>query len=114
MPPRDWRLRIEDIAESIAKVGRYTSGMTLESFQADEKTVDAVIRNFQIIGEAARHVPPEIAGRHPDVPWVEMRAMRNVVVHEYAGVDLATVWETVQRDLPPLVPRLRRILEEQQ
>ena len=112
MPPRDWRMRIEDILEAIAKVQEYTRGMTLESFRGDARTVDAVLRNIAVIGEAAGHVPPEVAAAHADVPWRQMRDFRNVVVHAYFGVQLSILWETVQRDLPPLAPLVRRILAE--
>lgn len=111
MPPRGWRLRIEDILDSIEAILDYTSGMTLDEFSADRKTVDAVLRNFTIIGEASRHVPPEIEARHPGVPWIEMRGMRNIIVHEYFGISLAIVWQTVQARLPPLGPQLRGVLE---
>lgn len=108
-----WRLRIEDILESVEKIGRFTKDMSLEDFTGDEKTVDAVVRNISVIGEAARHVPEEIRERYPDVPWSEMRGMRNVVVHEYASVSIPIVWQTAKRNLPPLVPILRRILENE-
>jgi uncharacterized protein with HEPN domain len=110
MPPRDWRTRIEDMLDAIAKIAEYTNGMTLESFASDNRTVDAVVRNFTIIGEAARHVPWEIESRYPDLPWADMRDMRNVVVHEYFGVNLKILWETSQLNIPPLGPRLRDIL----
>lgn len=113
MPSRDWRLRIQDILECIEKVQQYTDGMTFEDFAADQKTVDAVLRNFTIIGEAARNVPDDICGRFPHIPWDKMRAMRNVVVHEYFGISLRIIWLTVQSDLPPLVEPLRLILETQ-
>jgi uncharacterized protein with HEPN domain len=89
MPDRDWKFRIEDILESIAKVERYTAGMTFDTFTADEKTIDAVVRNFTIIGEAARYMPQEIEARYPYLPWNEMRGMRNIVVHEYFGVSFS-------------------------
>ena len=99
--------------ESIEKVDRYTEGMSLEDFRGDEKTVDAVVRNISVIGEAARHVPVEIRERYPDVPWLEMRGMRNVVVHEYASVSIPIVWQTAKRNLPPLVRMLQEILEKE-
>ncbi len=113
MPPREWRVRVEDILGSITKIERYTAGMTFDTFQGDDRTVDAVIRNFQIIGEAARHVPPEVESRFPHVPWIEMRGMRNIVVHEYFGVDLPIVWKTVVDRLPQLATQLRGVLEAQ-
>lgn len=95
------------------KVERYTDGMTLEAFRADEKTVDAVVRNIGVIGEAARHVPQDVQERYPDVPWAEMRGMRNVVVHEYSLVSVPIVWQTVKGNLPPLVPVLEDILQSE-
>jgi uncharacterized protein with HEPN domain len=110
VPPREWRLRIEDIVAAIERVERYTAGMSLAAFEADEKTVEAVAYCFIVIGEAARHVPDDIAAANPDVPWAEMRAMRNIAVHEYFGVTLETLWKTSRDDLPPLVERLRALL----
>lgn len=110
MPPRNWRLRIEDILEAIHKTQRYISGMSFEEFCSDDQVVDAVVRNLEVIGEAARHIPPEIESRHPDVPWGEMRGMRNVLVHEYFGVNLTILWHTVVHNLPPVIEMLEKIL----
>jgi len=109
---RDWRIRIEDILGAIAKVQRYTETLSQDQFLEDEKTLDAAVRNMIVIGEAARHVPDEIMQRYPDIPWRRMQGLRNLAVHEYFGVDSAILWETIKRDLPPLLPHLRRILEE--
>jgi uncharacterized protein with HEPN domain len=110
MPPREWRLRIEDILESIHKIRRYVSGLSFDEFCADDKVVDAVVRNLEVIGEAARHIPPAIELRHPDLPWVEMRGMRNILVHEYFGVNLSILWHTTQQNLPPIIEKLDKIL----
>ena len=107
---RDDVLRVQDILECIAKIGRYTAGMTHQDFAADEKTVDAVLRNLTIIGDAASHVPEDICLQFPDIPWDKMRAMRNIVVREYFEVSPQFVWQTTQSDLPPLVEPLQRIL----
>ena len=112
MHSREWRLRIEDIIEAIEKIRAYTAEMSLEAFAADSKTVDAVIRNVEIIGEASRHLPRDICARFPEVPWDEMRGIRNVLIHEYFGIDVEVLWETIKSNLPPLLPHLRRILEE--
>lgn len=112
MHSREWRLHIEDIIEAIEKIRAYTAEMSLEAFGADSKAVDAVIRNVEIIGEASRHLPTDICARFPEVPWNEMRGIRNVLIHEYFGIDVEVLWETIKRDLPPLLPHLRRILEE--
>jgi len=110
MPPREWRLRIEDVLEAIHKIQRYASGLSFDEFCADDKVVDAVVRNLEVIGEAARHIPPEIESRHPDLPWVEMRGMRNILVHEYFGVNLSILWHTIQQNLPPIIEKLDKIL----
>ncbi|OIP33139.1 MAG: DUF86 domain-containing protein [Deltaproteobacteria bacterium CG2_30_66_27] len=110
MPPREWRLRIEDILEAIHKIRRYVSGLSFDEFQSDDKVVDAVVRNLEVIGEAARHIPPEMESRHPDLPWVEMRGMRNVLVHEYFGVNLSILWHTIQQNLPPIIEKPDKIL----
>ena len=112
MPFDDPLGRIEDIVDAIARIERYPSGLSFEAFAAGQKTVDAVVRNFITIGEAANHVSPEIAARYPAVPWHQMRGLRNIAVHEYARVNNRVIWETVEH-LPPLVPRLREISERE-
>jgi hypothetical protein len=86
--------------------------MTSDAFRADEKTVDAVVRNLVVIGEASRHIPEDVEQRHPGIPWDKMRGIRNVVAHEYFGVDAGILWETARHDLPPLRPLLERLLRE--
>lgn len=111
MPRRSWELRISDIIEAIENALDYSAGMTFEQFIADRKTIDAVVRNFIIIGEASSHLPEEIIERHIDLPWREMRDMRNIVVHEYFGVDYMIVWETLKKNLMPLLPLLKHLIK---
>ena len=112
MSPRDWMLRIEDILQAIDRITEYTRGMTWDTFRADRRTIDAVIRNIEVIGEASRHVPEHIVTRYAHIPWAEMRGMRNVLIHEYFLVSLSILWRTATHNLPPLVPELQRILDE--
>ncbi len=112
MSPRLWRFRVQDILEAIARIREYTEEISLEFFMADTKTQDAVIRNFIVIGEAANAVPANVRDAYPGVPWRLMADMRNFAVHEYWGVEWPTVWETIKSDLPPLIPRLKTILEQ--
>ena len=107
---REWTIRIEDILESIAKIQRYLKGMDFGAFVQDDRTIDAVIRNFGIIGEAASHVPEDVRESRTDIPWNQIRGLRNLVIHEYFGVSLEILWETAKVDLPTLVPRLRSLL----
>ena len=81
MPLRRWDIRIRDILAAIEKIQRYTENMDLRAFESDPKTIDAVVRNLEIIGEAARHVPDEIVNKYPEIPWREMRDMRNLLSH---------------------------------
>lgn len=112
MQPRDWTLRLTDILSAIDAITDYTKELDFPSFSSDRRTMDAVVRNLIVIGEAASHVPSEVVGRHPEVPWRDMADMRNVVVHEYFGVDTRVVWETIRNDLLPLVASLRKLLSD--
>lgn len=96
--------------EAIERIQKYTEGMTYEGFSADTKTVDAVVRNFEVLGEAARHVPIEIQTSHPNLPWSKIRGMRNLLTHEYFGISDSILWTTATIDLKPLLPLLKTIL----
>ena len=108
---RDWRFRVRDILAAVRAIARYTEGMTFEEFAADALTSDAVVRNLMTIGESTRWIPEPIKDAHREVPWRTLRGVRNVVVHEYFGVDSEILWETVRSDLPPLAPKLEAILQ---
>jgi uncharacterized protein with HEPN domain len=110
VPHRSWQLRIADIIEAIEAVLSYCAGTTFDKFASDRKTIDAVVRNFIIIGEAVSRLPEDFIEMHSDLPWREMRDMRNIAVHEYFGVDNMIVWETLHNNLPPLLPLLRQLL----
>ncbi|MFO8089050.1 MAG: DUF86 domain-containing protein [Desulfatiglandaceae bacterium] len=109
MQHRDWRFRILDMIDAIHSILEYTKELDLEQFAADRKTVDAVIRNLIVIGEAAVRVPDEICRENPEIPWFEIRGMRNFVVHEYFRASDKVVWDTVKIDLPPLLKLLEKI-----
>lgn len=111
MPPRDWRLRVEDILEALDRIEQYTRGMTFESFSTNPMVVDAVVRNLTVIGEAVRHIPSYVQKLYSHIPWMEMQAMRNVLAHEYFGVSLSILWETVTKDLPPLRPLFSEMIK---
>ncbi len=106
MSKRDTILLLEDMLESIAKIKRYTQGMTYESFLDDEKTIDAVIRNFEIIGEAANRIDPAFKSNKPDIDWHRIRGFRNRIVHNYFGVDYQILWDIIDQYLDDLAHRL--------
>jgi len=111
MSNRRVRLLIEDIWESLEKVQRYISGLTRKSFSADEKTIDAVVRNLEIIGEAANRLPGEFRSQHPTIEWRKIVGLRNRIVHDYFGVDLEIVWQILKDDVPDLRESVKKIRE---
>ncbi|AFZ12527.1 protein of unknown function DUF86 [Crinalium epipsammum PCC 9333] len=111
MPSRDWRQRIQDILVSITEIEQRINGITFEEFTKNPTIVKAVLYDFVVIGEATRNIPNEIQSRYPLIPWRLMGGMRNVVTHEYFQVSLMRVWETIQNDLPSLVPQLQEVLQ---
>jgi uncharacterized protein with HEPN domain len=112
MPVRNWKFRIADILEALQDSLEITQGIDYEAFLHDKKTVKAALYNLAVIGEAARKLPEEVTAKYPDIPWREMGDMRNVVIHEYFGIDLKILWETIKTELPPLVNRLKDILSD--
>ena len=87
--------------------------MSQEDFIADERSIDAVVRNLEIIGEAAHRVPIDVQQRHPEIPWSHMTEMRHILVHEYHSVDAGLIWSTVRNDIPDLASPLRALLREE-
>jgi len=102
MPKRDSNLLIEDSETAISRIERYISGLNREHFLTDDKTVDAVVRNLEIIGEASRHLPEEFRERHSTIPWHKIAGLRNRIVHDYFGVDLELIWQIVSIEIPSL------------
>src|SRR4051794_26289655 len=100
MSDRSAELLIGDILDSAEKIQRYTAGMTFEQFTLDEKTADAVARNFEIIGEAANRLSADFKARHPNIDWDRIRGFRNRIVHDYFGIDHSIVWKIIEDYLP--------------
>lgn len=110
--------RVEDylahIAEAITRATSYIQSFDREAFEQDQRVQDAVVRNIEIIGEAVAHinrVAPDFITRHPELPWAQMRAMRNVVIHQYFDVDTNVLWTTVKDDLPRLKQQIDGLLK---
>lgn len=106
---KDESVYLRHIRDAVRKIESYTAGGRRVFFQ-ESIVQDAVIRNLEIIGEAVRHLSPEFRKRHPGVPWRSITALRNVLIHEYFGVDLEIVWRVVQRRLPTLRRHVERLL----
>jgi uncharacterized protein with HEPN domain len=112
MSKRSPGLLVEDIWESIEKIERYTKGMTEDEFQSDDKTTDAVVRNLEIIGEAAGRLPKDFVDQYSEIDWVKIVGLRNRIVHEYFGVDLQIIWQIIKSDLPGFKASLEGIRSE--
>jgi len=106
MKLRNFSLYLDDIRHSCERVIVYTSGMTKDTFLADEKTYDAVLRHLTIIGEAVKQIPPEIRELHPSVEWTQIARFRDVVVHHYFGLNEDVIWEIVEIKVPLLLTTL--------
>ena len=109
MSDRSANLLIEDILESAEKIQKYTAGMTFEQFTLDDKTADAVARNFEIIGEAANRLPDGFKAQYSNIDWNRIRGFRNRIVHDYFGIDYSIVWKIVETYLPELKTELRKL-----
>lgn len=108
---RTFRLFLEDIQLSMNRIAEYIEGYDYAKFKSDTKTVDAVIRNFEIIGEASKNLPITIKQKYPDVPWNEMYYLRNKVSHEYFGVDHSILWDIATNHLPVNKLQIDKILK---
>lgn len=109
MSKRDAQLYLDDIFQSIDHIEQYTVGLTFEEFSQDSKTIDAVLRNFEVLGEAAARLPEEFTEKYSFVPWSSMIGVRNKVIHEYFGIDPEIIWKTIQEDIPKLKLNLEQL-----
>jgi len=106
---RNVNLYINDIQESIEKIEEYTKGITLEEFLRNTQIQDAVLRRLEIIGEAVRNLPKDFKEKQTGIPWDMIAGMRNVVAHEYFGVNVKRVWKTIEKDIPELKNKIKNL-----
>jgi len=112
MSKREWKLFMEDIIESIGLIRSYVENMYFDDFKRDRKTIDAVVRNFEIIGEASKFIPDDIRMKYENVDWKGIVGLRNRIAHEYFDISLSIVWHIVTEELPILEEQMKGILEQ--
>ncbi|MBK8806440.1 MAG: DUF86 domain-containing protein [Bacteroidales bacterium] len=112
MSKRDLFLLLEDMLESAQKIKRYTNGMDFDSFLKDDKTIDAVVRNFEIIGEAANRIDPDFKLKNPDFEWNHLRGFRNRIIHDYFGIDYEIVWSIIQENLDVYIEWIEMFIDQ--
>ena len=112
MSKRDSLFLLEDMLESVQKIMRYTNELDYEAFLSDDRTVDAVVRNFEIIGEAANRLDQEFRNLHSGVEWNRIRGFRNRIVHDYFGIDYRIVWTIIESYMDDLIDKLATIIDE--
>ena len=109
--PRDSRVYLEDILDAIGAIREYTIGFSREQFGGDRRTVDAVLRNLEVIGEAVKQLPVDVRRANPEIEWQKIAGFRDVLIHGYFGVDLDIVWDVVVHKLPTLEDQIRELLK---
>jgi uncharacterized protein with HEPN domain len=108
--PRDYKVFLQDAVDAIDDVAEFVGNMPLDVFKADKKTLHAVVRNLEVIGEAVKAVPLEVRERHPQVPWQRIAGLRDILIHHYFRIDVDIVWDVVQNKLPELRNQIQIVL----
>ena len=109
---RDFLDYVEDLMDAVLKVEEFTRDMEYEDFVRDDKTVFAVVRALEIMGEAVKRLPPAVKNRYPAIAWKDIAGMRDKLTHEYFGVNLRVIWDTAKQDIPTLRPLMQKLLDD--
>ena len=111
MPERDWTLFLKDIQTHAKRIHAYTENLSMHEFFKDNKSYDAVMRNIQIIGDAIKHLPVEVRKEYKTVDWKKAAGLRDIVVHEYFGVNRDIIWDVIKNKIPELETEVKKILK---
>ena len=109
MKDRELRDYINDLIQACEDILSFTEGMSYSDFASDKKTINAVVRSLEVIGEATKKLPMSLRGKYPDVPWKHMAGMRDKLIHEYFGIDKQMIWQVVQKHIPKILPSIKEI-----
>jgi uncharacterized protein with HEPN domain len=112
MSEREWRFYLDDMIGFAERVLSYTDGFDQSRFETSGLTYDATVRNLELLGESATHIPPEIRDAHPEIAWRQIIATRNRLIHGYLGIDNDILWSIIEQDIPVLLPQLMALKEQ--
>ena len=112
MKKRNPKLYLDDMLNAITKIGDYIENLTYEEFIQNDMAMDAVLRNLEVFGEAAKGIPEDIKEKYPDIPWRRITGLRNIVIHEYFGVDLENIWKIITENIPEVKPPIMKLSQE--
>jgi len=110
---RNFIMYLEDMLQSMKRIGEYIGELDFEKFKTNQLVVDAVVRNFEIIGEASKNIPKDVQGKYPEIPWRQMYGLRNLIAHEYFGVDFEMIWEIANKNIPENLKDLLKIIDKE-
>ena len=110
--PKEYRVYLEDILDCIGKIEEYSKGISYTEFKKDQMRIDAVIRNLEIIGEAVKKLPDDFRKGYPDVEWAKIAGLRDILIHEYFGVNLEIIWDVVSNKIPDLKKNVKKMMQD--
>lgn len=109
---RNYKLYLDDILEAAARIEKYTAGFSLAKLKKDDLTIDGVVRNLEIIGEAVKNIPLDIKNKYPAVEWKKIAGLRDILAHEYYGIDLDILWDIIENKIPALKKEIARLIKK--
>lgn len=109
---REYKIYLQDILRSISRINKFITNVSFDDFEKDEKTIDAVVRNLEIIGEAVKNIPEEIRKEYKDIEWRKIAGLRDILIHHYFGINLPIIWDIVTQKIPPLEKQIQSIVKD--